>query len=168
MDGNPLLWLAWALFGSFLVWLLWTRYRPAVLQLPVPRPGAEPGSDLQRAGGAPPAWLFCEDGTVLDRKVRWFPIRPGGRTVVGSRARAATPETQFVYLTADDIPEDHVALVYRADTGRYEVEALNVEVLHNNDSLAPGRRAALADGDTLDLGRLSRFRFTLTGPEATP
>ena len=81
MQGNFLLWLAWALFGSFLVWLLWRRYLPLVLAAP-PIPKERPE--------APAAWLFCEDGTPLDRRVRWFALRKGGRTVIGARPRSAT------------------------------------------------------------------------------
>ena len=155
--GNFLLWLAWACFGSFLVWLVWKRYVPVVLRTPPPP---------KEAPAAPPAWLFCEEGTTLDRRVQWFALRPGGRTVVGGRPRAATDETLFVYLTADDIREDHAVVSFNPASGRYEVEpAADAPVLHNNEPLEPGQKAELADGDTLDLGRLSRFRFTLTGPE---
>ena len=152
-----MLWLAWAAFGSFLGWLLWKRYRPAVLQMPsLPREKPQ----------APPAWLFCEDGTALDRRVRWFGLRPGGRTVAVRRPRASTEEAQYLYLTADDLQEEHVAIDCNPATGRYEVEAPGGGlVMHNNEPLPSGERAELTDGDTLDLGRLSRFRFTLTGPE---
>ncbi|HTE17502.1 MAG TPA: FHA domain-containing protein [Armatimonadota bacterium] len=156
--SNFPLWLAWALFGSFMGWLLWNRYLPAVLQAP-----ALP----KEAPKAAPAWLFCEEGTTLDKRVRWFALRPGGRTVVGARPRSATTDTTFVYLTAEDIQEDHVQLVFNPASARYEVEPLGTgAVLHNNEPLSPGTRADLADGDTLDLGRISRFRFTLTGPES--
>jgi hypothetical protein len=156
--SNPLLWLAWAAFGSFLVWLVWTRYRPAVLQAPaLPK-------ETPRAA---PAWLFCEDGTALDKRVQWFPLRPGGRTVVGARPRAATEDTSYLYVTADDIREDHAVISYHAEKGRYLVEAVSEGiVLHNNEAVPAGERPELTDGDTLDLGRISRFRFTLTGPEA--
>ena len=155
---NPLLWLAWALFGSFLAALLWKKYLPAVLQAP-PLP--------KEAPKAPPAWLFCEDGTTLDKRVQWFGVRPGGRTVVGARPRAAVDNTTFVYLTADDIQEDHALVAFNPASGRYEVEALGTgPVLHNNEPLPAGEKTELTDGDTLDLGRISRFRFTLTGPEA--
>jgi hypothetical protein len=155
-NSNPLLWLAWACFGSFLVWLMWTRYRPAALQAP------PPVKELPRAV---PAWLFCEEGTALDRRVQWFPLRPGGRTVIGARPRAATDEAAYLYLTAEDIREDHAAVTFDGG-GRYRVESLGDGlVLHNNDPIAPGAPAELADGDTLDLGRISRFRFTLSGPE---
>jgi hypothetical protein len=156
--SNPLLWLAWFCFGTFLVWLVWTRYRPAVLQAP-----ALP----KEAPKAVPAWLFCEEGTALDQRVQWFPLRPGGKTVIGSRPRAATEEASYLYLTADDIREDHAVITYQAEVARYVVEAVSEGVvLHNNDPVAPGERPELTDGDTLDLGRISRFRFTLTGPEA--
>lgn len=155
--SNPLLWLAWFAFGTFLVWLVWTRYRPAVLQAPA-LPKETPK--------AVPAWLFCEDGTALDRRVQWFPLRPGGRTVIGARPRAATEDTSYLYLTADDIREDHAVITYQPEAARYLVEtASDGIVLHNNDPVTPGERPELADGDTLDLGRISRFRFTLTGPE---
>ena len=156
--SNPLLWLAWALFGTFLVGVLWKKYLPAILQAP-PLP--------KEAPKAPPAWLFCEDGTALDKRVQWFGLRPGGRTVVGARPRAAVDNTTFVYLTADDIQEDHALLAFNPASGRYEIEAVGTgAVLHNNEPLPPGEKTELADGDTLDLGRISRFRFTLTGPEA--
>ncbi len=155
--ANPMLWLAWFLFAAVLGGLLWKRYLPAVLQAPpIPR----------EAPRAAPAWLFCEEGTSLDRRVQWFGLRTGGQTIVGSRPRAARDDTSFVYLTAEDIHEDHARIAYRAESARYQVEALgSAPVLHNNDPLPPGETAELADGDTLDLGRISRFRFTLTGPE---
>ena len=158
-SANPLLWLAWALFGTFMGWLVWHRYRPAVLQAAAP-PREKPKAE--------PAWLFCEQGTPLDRRAQWFPLRPGGRTVAGHRPRAGTEETQFLYLAAEDIREDHALFQYNPATGRYEVENMDGgPLLHNNEPLAPGARAELADGDTLDLGAISRFRFTLTGPETT-
>jgi hypothetical protein len=157
--SNPILWLAWAAFGSFLAALLWKRYLPAVmLSPPAPR----------EAPAAPRAWLFCEDGTALDRRVQWFDLRQGGRTVVGARPRSATADTSFVYLTADDIREDHVVVDFDPETGRYRAEAVGGAVVqHNNEPLPAGEKAELADGDTLDLGLVSRFRFTLTGPEAS-
>jgi hypothetical protein len=156
-NANPLLWLAWACFGSFLTWLVWARYRPAALQAP-PVPKEVPR--------AVPAWLLCEEGTALDRRVQWFPLRPGGRTVVGARPRAATDEAAYLYLTAEDIREDHAVVTFDGATGRYRAESLSDGlVLHNNDPITPGAAVELADGDTLDLGRISRFRFTLSGPE---
>jgi hypothetical protein len=155
--SNPMLWLAWALFGSFLGWLLWKRYLPAVIQAP-----ALPKETPQ----APPAWLFCEDGPALDRRVQWFALRAGGRTIAGRRPRTDTPETHYLYFTAEDLQEDHLLITFSSASGRYEVETLGAgQVLHNNEPLAAGEKAELADGDTLDMGRISRFRFTLTGPE---
>lgn len=157
--SNPLLWLAWCCFGSYLVWLVWTRYRPAVLAAP------PPARELPAA--APPAWLFCEEGTALDQRVQWFPLRPGGRTVIGARPRAATDDAVFLYLTADDIREDHALISFNPETGRYHAQpTTDALVLHNNEPVPAGERPELTDGDTLDLGRISRFRFTLTGPEA--
>jgi hypothetical protein len=160
MTGNFLLWLAWALFGSYLVLLLWRRYLPLLREAPAEDPAPEPEPALS----APPAWLFCEEGTALDRRVRWFPLARRGQTVVGAKPRAAAGETEFVYLTAEDIREDHAVVGYDPALARYVLRAVDGGlVLHNNEPLAGP--AELADGDTLDLGRLSRFRFTLTGPE---
>src|SRR6266542_2005846 len=118
---NPSLWLAWFCFGTFLVWLLGRRYYPllretAALPEETKRPGSMP---------AKPAWLFCEEGAALDRRVQWFGLRPGGRTVVGARPRAATDAATFIYLTADDIREDHAAIDFNPSSGRYEVETLD-------------------------------------------
>jgi len=157
MDRNFPLWLAWACFGSYLVWLVWSRFRPLALEGPAAPPEPRP---------APPAWLFCEDGAALDRRVRWFAVRPGGETLLGGQPRADTAAAAYVYLSADDLLEEHAAIRFNPDSGRYEVEALaEGEVRHNNQVLRSGDAAALADGDTLDLGRISRFRFTLSRPE---
>jgi hypothetical protein len=161
---NPTLWLAWALFGTFFVLLLWKKYLPAVRQMP--DPVALPATEAAKK--APPCWLFCEDGTSWDRRVQWFALRPGGRSVVGARPRKDTPESSFLYLTAEDVREDHAVISYDAQGSRYRVEACGgARVLHNNEPLEAGHAEDLADGDTLDLGHLSRFRFTLTGPEAS-
>src|SRR4051812_33048544 len=111
MQGpNVLLWLAWASFAGYLGWLLLKQFLPLVRMAPPPP---------KEAAVAPPAWLFCEDGAPLDRKVQWFALRTGGATVVGARPRAATAETSYVYLTADDIREDHALIRFDTDTGRY-------------------------------------------------
>jgi hypothetical protein len=159
--ANPILWLAWACFGSYLAWFVWARIRPAVLRADLP---ALPVDEEERT--VDPAWLFCEDGTALDQRVRWFALRPGGTTVIGARPRTATEQVLFVYLTADDIQEDHARVTVDPRSSRYQVEALGRGVvLHNNDPIEAGTPHQLADGDTLDLGRITRFRFTLTGPE---
>jgi hypothetical protein len=87
--------------------------------------------------------------------------------VIGARPRAATDDAVFLYLTADDIREDHALISFNPETGRYHAEpTTDALVLHNNEPVPAGERPELTDGDTLDLGRISRFRFTLTGPEA--
>lgn len=169
-NGNFMLWLAWFTFGTGLVYVLWKRYLPAVLQA-LPERAEDSGLEAPGSGAvplpvAPPAWLYCEEGTVLDRKAEWFALRPGGETVLGRRPRAATSETLFIFLNAEDIREDHARVTFDPAEQRYTVEALpQALVLHNNERLEAGERTRLSDGDTLDLGRISRFRFTLTGPE---
>jgi hypothetical protein len=44
------------------------------------------------------------------------------------------------------------------------LEAGDGKVLHNNEVLPSGTSASLTDGDTIDLGDLTRLRFTFTGP----
>ena len=159
---NPTLWLAWALFAACLVFVAWKKYLPAMRQAPEP----PPASAAEEAAQAPACWLFCEDGTAWDRKVQWFPLRVGGRSVVGAKPRKDTSDTSYLYLTADDVREDHALITYDSAKRRYRAEALgDASVLHNNEPLASGQPVEMSDGDTLDLGRLSRFRFTLTGPE---
>ena len=34
----------------------------------------------------------------MDRRAEWFPLRPGGRTVIGRRPRAATEDTLYIFL----------------------------------------------------------------------
>ncbi len=152
-----MLWLAWALFGAFLVWLLGKRYLPEVRNiLPLPKPVEGPRT----------AWLLCEEGPPLDAKVRWFALRTGGRTVIGRKPRTATSECLYVYLTAEDILEDHVQVTFNPTSGRYELEALpRAVVRHNNGPLDPGARSQLSDGDLLEFGKLSLFKFTHAGPE---
>jgi hypothetical protein len=155
------IWLSWALFGSGLVFLLWKVYRPLVLAAP-----ALPELPATPSVSTPPAWLYCEEGAQLDVRARWFPLRSGGKTVIGHRPRAGTSEVAYVYLTADDILEEHVQVRFNEQTKRYEAEPLGRgAVFHNNEEVAAGIRTPLAEGDTLDLGRISRFRFTLSGPD---
>jgi hypothetical protein len=163
MQGNFQLWLAWAAFGTLLALLLWRRYLPLVRQASVLRASVTEPEPVS----APRAWLYCEEGAPLDRRVQWFGVRMGGRTVVGARPRSNTSDTDYIYLTAEDIVEDHALIRYEPAERRYHVSALDSGlVLHNNEALPAGADAELADGDTLDLGRFSRFRFTYTGPEA--
>lgn len=160
MDPNPLLWLASFLFGTALVAVLWSRYLPALRA-----DSAGPRPSVTEAAPPPAAWLLCEEGSALDRRVRWFPLRQGGRTVLGSRPRQPEGETEYLYLAADDAREDHLTVGWDRTAGRYCVERTGEgAVERNNQALEPGERAPLEDGDTLQVGRLTRFRFTLTGP----
>jgi hypothetical protein len=154
--GNLLLWVVWALFAAALVWLLCTRYLRAVLAGP-PARAASPA-----AVGSP--WLFCEDGSSLDRRAAWFRVRAGGTTVVGNRPRAATGGLGTIYLTAHDVGEQHLTIRYDPVRRRYLLEAGDGKVMHNNEPLPKGASAPLTDGDTIDLGDLTRLRFTFTGP----
>lgn len=153
---EPLGWLTWAVFAAAFLWVLWTRYFRAVLAPTGGRPVAV------EATGSP--WLFCEDGVGLDRRAAWFRVRPGGTTVVGNRPRAATGGQGGVYLTAHDVGEQHLTIRYDAGRRRYFLEAGDGKVLHNNEALPAGAGAPLTDGDTIDLGDLTRLRFTFTGP----
>src|SRR5262245_47725176 len=108
------LWAAWAAFG--LVMLLVTfRFVQAAVRTPMP----------QRAEAPDPgqAWLYCEEGAPLDLEVRWFRVRPGGRTVLGSRPRSATADTSYLFLNAHDITEDNAVIRYDEATGRYRLQA---------------------------------------------
>jgi hypothetical protein len=153
---NLLVWAVWALFAGALVWLLGTRYLRAVLAGPptrgaVPEPAASP-------------WLFCEDGSTLDRRAAWFRVRAGGTTVVSNRPRAASGSVGGIYLTAHDVGEQHLTIRYDPPRRRYLLEVGDGKVLHNNEALPRGASAPLTDGDTIDLGELTRLRFTFTGP----
>lgn len=154
-------WLSWALFGSGLVFIVWKVYRPLVLVAT-----ALPETPAAPSASTPAAWLYCEEGAALDVRAQWFALRSGGKTVIGHRPKAATPEAAYVYLTADDILEEHAQVRFNEATQRYEAEPLgHAPVFHNNEEIAAGIRTPLAEGDTLDLGRISRFRFTLSGPD---
>jgi hypothetical protein len=154
--GNLLIWSVWALFAAALVWLLYARYRRAVIAGPASPPA---GTD---ASGPP--WLFCEDGASLDRRAAWFRLRPGGTTVVGNRPRGASEGQGAIYLTAHDVGERHLTIRYDPGRRRYLLEAGDGKVQHNNEALPPGASAPLTDGDTIDLGDLTRLRFTFAGP----
>lgn len=158
MDAaNPQMWLAWAGFGVYLCWLLARRFWP--LLAAETAPAAAPPALL------PAAWLVCEEGTALDLRARWFSLRAGGATLVGHRPRADTAEAAYCFLAAEDLRDEHACLRFNAAAGHYELEALAPGVTHNNEPVPARAHADLADGDTLDLGRITRFRFTLSGPE---
>ncbi|MBI3910381.1 MAG: hypothetical protein HY320_05540 [Armatimonadetes bacterium] len=159
MDG-VLIWLAGAAFAGAAVAMALALFH-AARQVPhafVAKTGA--------AGVEPPlAWLYCEEGAPLERRAAWFPLRPGGRTVFGNRPRAPTGDTQFYYLSAYDIARDHLAVFWSPEAGRYSALAgVGGGVRHNNEALPAGALAHLTDGDLLDVGEMTRFRFSLTGP----
>jgi len=154
--GSLLIWAAWALFAAALVWLLYSRYLRAVLA------GPSPAAAAPEAVGSP--WLFCEDGSNLDRRAAWFRVRPGGTTVVGNQPRAASGTQSAIYLTAHDVGERHLTIRYDPARRRYLLEAGDGKVRHNNEPLPSGASALLTDGDTIDLGDLTRLRFTFSGP----
>lgn len=156
---SPWIWLVWVLFAAALLYVVGVRYR-RVLLAPAP-----PGRSGPEASAAP--WLYCEDGVPLDKRAAWFRVRVGGTTIVGSRPRAATGSQSTIYLTAHDLREQHLAIRYDRARGRYVVEALEGKVLHNNEPLTAGVPVPLTDGDTLDLGDLTRLRFTFQGPPET-
>jgi hypothetical protein len=155
--SSPNLWAVWAAFG--LVMLLVTyRFVQAAVRTPIAERAAPPDP------GQP--WLYCEEGAPLDLEVRWFRVRPGGRTVLGSRPRSATAETSYIFLNAHGLAEDHAVIRYDEGTGRYRLQAPpGALVRHNNEELAAGEEPVLTDGDTLALADANRFRFTLAGPE---
>ena len=157
-SSNPLLWLCWATFAAYLAFFFLKKILPELRKLP-----PEPIKPLP----ALPAWLVCEDGAPFDLQVRWFALRAGGGTVVGHLPRPETDEWLYLYLTDDEVLPDHAALGFDAAVGRHWIEAFDgADVRHNGERLESGDRPTLSDGDLLDLGRRSRFRFTLTGPEA--
>jgi hypothetical protein len=163
-----LLWLVWALFAAAVVFVVGARYVRAVLTDPGPRPPGEPAGgpggrlSASRSPGAP--WLFCEDGAPLDKRAQWFRLRAGGATAVGNRPRAATSEAAYVYLNAHDLREQQVAIRYDRGLRRYLLEHTDGKVLHNNEPLPVGASVPLTDGDTIDLGDVTRLRFTFSGP----
>ena len=163
MDYSPaLVWLAWAAFAATVLFVVVMRYLPAVLHAPLPTAGRE--EEPERAA-APPAWLFCEEGDPLDQDVRWFPLRLGGRTSFGSLPPGTENGATRVYLRAYDLQPEHIAIAWDPVAARYTLEpGLQGLVRHNNEAVSGGTTTYLTDGDTVDLGEIDRFRFTLTGP----
>jgi hypothetical protein len=163
-----LLWLVWALFAAAVVFVVGARYVRAILTDSVARAASETSSRIAGRLPAPAAsgtpWLFCEDGAPIDKRAQWFGLRAGGATVIGNRPRAATSETAYVYLTAHDLREQQIAIRYDRSQRRYLLEHKDGKVLHNNEPVPVGATAALTDGDTIDLGDVTRLRFTFSGP----
>jgi hypothetical protein len=154
-QSSFLLWLLWALFAAAVVLVVGTRYLRVVLAAPLV--AASPPH-----AGIP--WLFCEDGSPLDKRVGWFRLRDGGATVIGHQPRAATERAAYVYLTAHDLRDQQVQIRFDPAQRRYVLEHLDGRVLHNNELLPVGASVSLTDGDTVDLGDVTRLRFTFSGP----
>jgi hypothetical protein len=162
--GDFLLWLVWAAFGAVLMVLVVARYVRPIFSEGWSRV-TEGGTATGGAQAGPEgAWLFCEDGAPLDQRAAWFRVRSGGVTVLGNTPRGPVGDTTFVYLSAHDIQDRQVTI--RWDTGRrrYVLEKGDGAVRHNNEPVPDGAALALTDGDTIELGEMTRMRFTYTGP----
>jgi len=159
-ETSFVIWLAWFLFAASLVFVVVKKYVPAALAV---RPA---GARALSEGGGPEAapWLFCEDGTALDKRARWFRVAPRGITLVGNRPHSSSGDTVYVYLTAHDIKERQMAIRYDPGMRRYVLQRGEGRLLHNNDVVADDQPIVLTDGDTLDLGASTRLRFTFAGP----
>jgi hypothetical protein len=159
-ETSVVVWLAWFLFAVSFVYVLVRKYVPAVLA------GRPSGARFPGEGAGPPAapWLFCEDGTALDRRARWFRVAPQGTTLVGNRPHSASGDTVFVYLTAHDIKERQLAIRYDRGLRRYVLQRGDGKLMHNNEPVTHDQPIVLTDGDTLDLGDVTRLRFTFSGP----
>jgi hypothetical protein len=159
-ETSFVIWLAWFLFAASLVFVVVKKYVPAALAV---RPG---GVRVLSDGGRPEAapWLFCEDGTALDKRARWFRVAPRGTTLVGNRPQSSSNETVHVYLTAHDIKERQLAIRYDHGLRRYVLQRGEGRLLHNNEAVMSDQPIVLTDGDTLDLGESTRLRFTFAGP----
>jgi hypothetical protein len=167
-----LLWLAWALFAAALLFVIGFRYLREVRASGPLRSDASERASGVRAGGRPTdhprPWLYCEDGSPVDKRAAWFALRAGGTTVIGHQPRPATERAAYVYLAAHDLDAEQATIRFDRAQRRYVLEPMNGTVRHNNEPLAVGTAAPLTDGDTVDLGEVTRLRFTFTPPpEAT-
>jgi hypothetical protein len=159
-ETSLIIWLAWFLFAASLVYVVVKKYVPAALAV---RPaGVRFLSDVGRQEAAP--WLFCEDGTALDKRARWFRVAARGATLVGNRPHSSSSETVHVYLTAHDIKERQLAIRYDHGLRRYVLQRGEGQLRHNNEAVTHDQPIVLTDGDTLDLGESTRLRFTFAGP----
>jgi hypothetical protein len=163
--GDFLLWLVWALFGTVLMVLVVTRYVRPIFTAGGAR-GDEGLAVRGMAGGAGPdgAWLYCEDGDPMDKRHAWYAVRAGGTTVLGSTPRSASDDTSFFYLRAHDIRDRQVTIRWDSRLRRYVLQKGEGTVRHNNEPVADGAALPLTDGDTIELGEITRMRFTYTGP----
>jgi hypothetical protein len=162
--GDFSLWLVWAAFGTALMVLVVTRYLLPILRERLPVAGEGASQTGRGAAGDDGAWLFCEDGAPLDARAAWFRVRSRGATVLGNTPRGAVGDTTFVYLSAHDIRDRQVTIRWDASRRRYVLEKGEGTVRHNNEPVAEGATVGLTDGDTIDLGEITRMRFTYTGP----
>jgi hypothetical protein len=163
--GDFLLWLVWAIFGTVLMVLVVIRYVRPIFTEGWSR-GGEGLVARGAGGGAGPdgAWLYCEDGAPLDKRAAWFRVRAGGATVLGNTPRGPVDDTSFVYLSAHDIRDRQVTIRWDSRLRRYLLQKGEGIVRHNNEPVSDGAALPLTDGDTIELGDVTRMRFTYTGP----
>jgi hypothetical protein len=113
------------------------------------------------------AWLYCEDGAPLDRRAAWFRVRPAGATVLGNTPRGPVGDTTYVYLSAHDVRDRQVTIRWDPAQRRYVLQKGDGPVRHNNEPVPDDATLPLTDGDTIELGEITRMRLTYTGPEAS-
>jgi hypothetical protein len=157
--GDFVLWLVGAMFGTVLMVVAVTRY-----VRPIFSDRLTGATETALTAGAAGAWLYCEEGAPLDRRAEWFRVRPGGATVLGNTPRSATSDTSFIYLTAHDIQDRQVTIRWDPGLRRYVLQKGEGTVRHNNELVPEGMAHPLTDGDTIELGEMTRMRFTFTGP----
>jgi hypothetical protein len=157
--GDFILWLTGAAFATVLMVVVVTRYlRPIFADRTALGPGRTD------AAGIDGAWLYCEDGAPLDKRAGWFRVRPGGNTVLGNTPRTASVDTAFIYLSAHDLSDRQVTIRWDPQRRRYVLVKGEGQVRHNNELVPEGAVLPLTDGDSIDLGEVTRMRFTYTRP----
>jgi hypothetical protein len=157
--GDFILWLTGAAFAAVLMLVVLTRYiRPIFSERPMGR------TEKLDAVGPNGAWLFCEDGAPLDKRAGWFRVRPGGSTVLGNTPRTASADTAFIYLSAHDLSDRQVTIRWDPQRRRYVMQKGEGMVRHNNEPVPEGAVLPLTDGDSIELGDVTRMRFTYTPP----
>jgi hypothetical protein len=157
--GDFILWLACAAFGTVLMALVLMRYVRPIFSERLASPAEKPG-----AASASGAWLYCEEGAPLDKRAGWFRVRPGGSTVLGNTPRTASADTAFIYLSAHDLHDRQVTIRWDPQRRRYVLQRGEGQVRHNNEPVPEGAVLPLTDGDSIELGELTRIRFTHTPP----
>jgi hypothetical protein len=159
--GDFLLWLTGAAFATALTALVVTRYVRPIFTERLAR-----AVDDRGARGPEGAWLYCEEGAPLDKRAGWFRVRPAGSTVLGNTPRAPISDTAFVYLSAHDLHDRQVTIRWDPSLRRYLLQKGEGIVRHNNEAVPDGATLPLTDGDTIELGEVTRMRFTYTSPPA--